>query len=395
MNECIETTGKLSICFVSLDNFAALVDDPKFGHIGGAEIQQVIIGGEFAKRGYRVSFITLDYGQDDELEIDGMRIIKAYGKNVGIRVLRFLHPRLTSLWRAMRRVDADIYYQRTSDSITGIVAAFCRWHRRKFVFAVASDASCLVSLPYCTARHERVFCRYGLRRANLVIAQTVTQKRLLRESFGIDSTVIPNCAPDYGGSLGGADTMASARGRRLLWIGSLKPVKRLELLLDIAEQLQYLQFDVIGDGNSESEYVQRLRSRAKGIPNLHLHGMVSHSRVHQFYQRTAALICTSRAEGFPNIFLEAWSHGLPVVTTFDPDGIISSQGLGKVGKDVPELTAGIRELLESPAKWLETSQSAREYFRENHSVDKVMERFERVFCDVVNVACDNGDGDSV
>jgi len=66
-----------------------------------------------------------------------------------------------------------------------------------------------------------------------------------------------------------------------------------------------------------------------------------------------------------------------------------------VGKDVPELAAGVRELLESPAKWLNTSQSAREYFRENHSVDKAMERFERVLCDVVNIACNNGDGDSV
>ena len=395
MNECIETTGKPSICFVALDNFAALTGDSKYGPIGGAEIQQAIIGRNLAKRGYRVSFVTLDYGQDDELGIDGMRIIKAYDQNVGIPVLRFLHPRLTSLWRAMRRADADIYYQRTSDSITGIVAAFCHWHRRKFVFAVASDASCLVSLPYCTARHERVFCRYGLRRAHLIIAQTVTQQKLLRENFGLDSMVIPNCALDHGRCLDRADAVASARGKRLLWIGSLRPVKRLELLLDVAEQHQDLQFDVVGNGNSKSDYVQRLRSRAKSMPNVHLHGTVPHAYMQQFYQRSAALICTSRAEGFPNIFLEAWSHGLPVVTTFDPDGIISSQGLGKVGKDVPELAAGVRELLESPAKWLNTSQSAREYFRENHSVDKVMERFERVVCDVVNIAYDNGDGDSV
>jgi glycosyltransferase involved in cell wall biosynthesis len=295
----------------------------------------------------------------------------------------------------MRRADADIYYQRTSDSITGIVAAFCRWHRRKFVFAIASDASCVVNLPYCTARHQRVFCRYGLRRANLVIAQTVTQQELLRDNFGIDSMVIPNCAPDYGRCAGGAGAVATARGKRLLWIGAFTPVKRLELLLDIAERHQDLQFDVIGDGNSESEYVQRLRSRAKSIPNIHLHGLVPQSYGHQFYQRTAALICTSRAEGFPNIFLEAWSHGLPVVSTLDLDNLISEKGLGKVGKDVPELAAGIRTLLDAPDQWLRASQSAREYFMENHAVDKAMERFEQVFCDVVTITGYNGDGDSI
>ena len=87
-----QPTHEPSVCFVSLDNFAALADDQKYGHIGGAEMQQTTIGRELAKRGYRVSFVTLDHGQDDEMEIDGMRIIRAYEPNIGIRILRFLHP---------------------------------------------------------------------------------------------------------------------------------------------------------------------------------------------------------------------------------------------------------------------------------------------------------------
>ena len=374
--------AKPSICFVSPDNFATLVDDPKFGHIGGAEMQQALIGRNIARRGYRVSFVTLDHGQDNEMEIDGMRIIKAYNQNVGIPVLRFLHPRLTKLWRAMRKADADIYYQRTSDAITGIVAAFCRRHRRKFVFGVASNASCLVNLPYCKTRHERVFCRYGLRRANLVIAQTMTQQKLLRENFGIDSRVIPNCAPDYGGCRAGADAVASNLRRRLLWIGPFTPVKRLELLLDIAEQNQDLQFDVIGDGNSESDYVQCLRSQAKSMPNVHLLGTVPHAHVHQFYQQAAALICTSRAEGFPNIFLEAWSHSVPVVSTFDPDSVIADHGLGIVAKDVLGLVGGIRKMMDLPEQWRIASQSAREYYLQSHTEEKVIERLESVFLEI-------------
>jgi len=381
---CYEPARKPSICFVSLDNFAILVDDPKFGYIGGAQIQQAIIGREHARRGYPVSFITLDHDQNDEMEIDGMRIIKAYDPNAGIRMLRFAHPRLTGLWRAMRRADADIYYQRTRDSSTGIVAAFCRWHRRKFVYAVAHDYDCLTDSPQRLPRYARIFYHYGLRRANFVIAQTVTQQKLLRENFGIDSTVIPNCAPDYRRYLDRADTVAYARGRRLLWVGTFKPAKRLELLLDIAEEHQDLQFDVVDGSSSESEYIQRLRSRAKSIPNVHLHGRVPHTYMHQFYQRAAALICTSRAEGFPNIFLEAWSHGLPIVSTFDPDGIIADHNLGIVAEDVAGLAAGISKLLYSPEQWRIASQSAREYYLQNHSVEKVMVQFEKLFSDNID-----------
>ena len=236
MNSYIQSDHKPSICFVSPDNYAALVDNPKLGHIGGAERQQAIIGRELAKRGYKVSFITLDHGQDEKKEIDGMRIIKAYKPNAGIRILRFVHPRLTSLWRAMKTADADIYYQRTSDSITGVVAAFCYNHHRKFIFAVASDYDCMTDPPFSSPRHTRVLYFYGLRRADLVIAQTVTQQKLLHENFGIKSTIIPNCAPDYKHYPVDFDAVASAQGRRLLWIGAFKPAKRLELLMDIAEQ---------------------------------------------------------------------------------------------------------------------------------------------------------------
>ena len=94
------------------------------------------------------------------------------------------------------------------------------------------------------------------------------------------------------------------------------------------------------------------------MPNVNLHGTVPHAKIYQFYQQTAVLICTSLVEGFPNIFLEAWSYGLPVVSTFDPDNLITEKGLGKVGKDASELVAGIRELLDSPEKWAKASKTA-------------------------------------
>jgi glycosyltransferase involved in cell wall biosynthesis len=384
MSKRPHSNHKPSICFVALDNFAALMDNPQYGHIGGAEIQQAIVGRSLAKRGYRVSFITLDHGQGAEIEIDTMRILKAYDPSVGIRILRFLHPRCTHLWGAMSEADADIYYQRTQDSITGIVAAFCRWHHKKFVFAVAHDYDCISDARYFPQRHARVLYHYGLRRANLVIAQTITQQRLLRRNFGIDSDLIPNCAPDYGASMCDVGTNRPARGSGVLWIGAFKSAKRLELLLDVAEQLGGTEFDVVGDGDRESKYVQGLLTRAEAMPSVRLHGNVPHEGVKQFYHQAAVLVCTSRAEGFPNIFLEAWAQGLPVVSTFDPDDLIARKNIGFVAPDVAGLVSGVRTFLSDPDRWQRTSEAARQYYLENHTVDAVMPRYEKVFREIVN-----------
>jgi glycosyltransferase involved in cell wall biosynthesis len=373
---------KPSVCFVSLHNFATLVDDPEFGRIGGAEMQQAIVGRNLAKRGYKVSFVTFDHGQDDHLEIDGMRIIKAYDQNGGIPVLRFAHPRLTGLWHAMKRADADIYYQRAGSDETGIVAAFCRLHRRMFVFAVASDGHCLARRPAWRARHEQVFYNYGLRRADLVIAQTMTQQELLRENYGIDSSVIRNCALDHGHRPDEVDSAEPASRTRFLWVGSLAPVKRPDLLLDVAENSRDLEFDVVGGGDSESEYAQHILSRARSLPNVEMHGKVPHAQVCHFYQQSVALVCTSQIEGFPNVFVEAWSCGLPVVSTFDPDGVIVREELGAVAQDASGLASAMRCLRSSPDRWRGMSQRVRRYYLDHHTVEVAMAEFEQALAEV-------------
>jgi glycosyltransferase involved in cell wall biosynthesis len=283
----------------------------------------------------------------------------------------------------MMMADADVYYQRTRDSVTGIVAAFCRWHRKRFIFAVAHDYNCMAHPPFPLARHAHALYCYGLRRADLIVAQTATQRRLLFENFGLESIVIPNSVPD--GS-DGADAATSGQNKRLLWIGAFTPVKRLELLLDVAEQLKNRQFDIVGDGDTGSEYVRDLRSRAKAMANVTLHGVVPHWQVDQFYHSASALICTSCSEGFPNVFLEAWSHGVPLVSTFDPDNVVSERGLGVVAKDTGELAAGIEALLSSESYWQDVSQRTTRYYRENHTVNTTVGRLERALLDVTRIS---------
>jgi len=182
--------------------------------------------------------------------------------------------------------------------------------------------------------------------------------------------------------------------QRVLWIGRICKVKRPDRLLDIAEACPDLNFDLVGPA-ADTEYVHGIQQRAKTIVNVTLHGPASRDCISKFYKNARIMCCTSDFEGFPNTFLEAWSYGLPIVSTVDPDNLIAEKGLGKVGKDIRELADNIHELLDSPNQYRNASQSAQEYFLKNHSIDNAMKRFERVFCDVVNSADDKGEGDII
>lgn len=130
------------VCFVGFNNLAVLA--PQFDTRGaaGEPVQQTLLARAFVRRGYDVSMVTADCGQPDGSRWDGIAAYKAFAPDAGWPVIRFVHPRFTKLWSALRRADADVYYVSCAGAVVGQVALFCQLHKRKFVFRVASDADC-------------------------------------------------------------------------------------------------------------------------------------------------------------------------------------------------------------------------------------------------------------
>jgi glycosyltransferase involved in cell wall biosynthesis len=166
--------------------------------------------------------------------------------------------------------------------------------------------------------------------------------------------------------------------QRVLWIGRICKVKRPDRLLDIAEACPDLNFDLVGPA-ADTEYARSVCRRAKTIANITLHGPASRDFISKFYKNARIMCCTSDFEGFPNTFLEAWSYGLPIVSTFDPDNLVINKAMGIVARDVKGLASGIRMLLRDSEQWQQASKAARQYYLENHTIDAVMSRFENIF----------------
>ena len=276
----------------------------------------------------------------------------------------------------MRRADADVYYQNCAEYVTGQVALWCRRNGRKFVYSVATESHCDFRLPEMHTIRERVLYRYGLRHADCVIVQTHEQQRMLSSGFELASTVIPMPCPGPGADEYQLPELGDVH--RVLWIGRICEEKRPDRLLELAEACPELTFDFVGPA-SERGYSRQMYDRAQCIPNVNVHGPASREQVPGFYMRATVLCCTSDIEGFPNTFVEAWSHGLPIVSTFDPDDLIANRKLGMVAEDVPGLAKGLRGLLGSAELWRQASENARRYYIENHTTETVMPEFEQVF----------------
>jgi glycosyltransferase involved in cell wall biosynthesis len=175
---------------------------------------------------------------------------------------------------------------------------------------------------------------------------------------------------------------------RVVWAGRVDSNKRLDWLLNIAERLPAVQFEIAAAINTSVGMASQLVGRAAKLPNVIWRGTVPREKMPGFYRGATCLCCTSMHEGFPNIFIEAWSHGVPVVTTFEPDGLVTRLGLGLVAPDVAGLAQAIEKLGADRQHWLAASSRARDYYVKYHQVDQAMERFQAEFN---RLACGNSE----
>ncbi|MDO9196984.1 glycosyltransferase family 4 protein [Rhodoferax sp.] len=329
---------------------------------GGEEVQHSLLAKALAARGASVSILVGDFGQPDEARIQNVNVLKTFRADAGIPGLRMIHPRLTGLWNAMSKANADTYYVSCAGSIVGYVAAFCALHKRRFVFRVASDADCCPERLLVSNARDRWLYEWGLPKASCILAQTKHQQSLLKANYGLDSTLadmlvdIPEEPPGQ-----------AARDIDVLWVANLRSVKRPEWVLELAKLLPEIGFLMAGGPyTAQQKLFDSIKQQASALPNLQFLGGVPHRETGDLFGRARLFLNTSELEGFPNTYLQAWANGTPVVATFDPDGLIREKTLGRACTELNGTAEAIRALLSETTARIEVGLRAHRFVKDRH-----------------------------
>ncbi len=360
---------KPRVCIISTSHILSnLLLGQECGLVGGAEVQQTLIIRMLKDIGCEVSVMVHDLGQPDEvLTEDGTRLIKAYRSRRRLTDLVFpwTHP----FWRAMKRAEADVFYQRATGTMTGVICMLCKLLGKPFVHATSIDLDLNGTKEAGLNPIKRIVYRYGIRNTTVVVVQTDQQDADLRRRFGRDGVIIRNTFA--------LPAESSSRDPRfVIWVGSFRDHKRPGMFVDLAERLPDHEFMMIGGPFfRHPELFDQIKQRADEMPNIKLTGMVPFEEVGGYFDKAKVFVCTSTMEGFPNTFLQSWSRGIPVVSTFDPDGTIKKHGVGRHCENLDEIVEAVRELLADTEAYERTSSLALQYVKQNHSREVVSARY--------------------
>ena len=238
-----------------------------------------------------------------------------------------LHHRYDAL--AFRELEKVLRRERTQ-----IVETFA--HPNTVIFAFLARLRSLVERvvvsyhavsadPHGTA--VKPLLRPILRRLDAHIAVAEVQKRQLVEVDGlrpesvrviyngVDTAVFRPAEPAERDSLR-RSLRVPGDAIVLISVGSLKPIKGFDVLLDafapLAKREPRARLVVVGDGPDRTALEARARA-------LQIDGQVTflglRDDVHALYRMADALVLASRTEALPTVILEAMASGLPVIAT--------------------------------------------------------------------------------
>ncbi len=381
-----EASDRLSVCVVSLIAYTYFrnVDDIS---PGGAERQLYLLSQQLRDE-FDVHFVVGDYGQPKTERRDGVTLHRAYTPTDEQAAYRRL-PDLARLFDAMRRADADVYVFRGDRLKATLTYAFARLLGSEWVYNLAVDSHAESDADR-TDPVAMAFRRV-IRDADGIVAQSPRQQRRLRESFGVESTVVPNGYPpvEEDASRADADGEAASPGTDdefFLYVGRInREQKRPHLFLDLAERLPDVRFLLVGAEENDPAYYDRIARRADRLDNVRFPGKVPPDEVYDYYDRAYALVNTSTQEGFPNTFLEAWRSETPVVSLdVDPGRFLGGESVGYADGDFERLTAIARRLADTPDLRESLGARGRDHFEKHFRISVTAERY----ADVVRSAAD-------
>jgi len=303
-------------------------------------------------------------------EPEGVKI-RTGGKPFGSVEGANKYYQLFRLYRVIQNVNADIYIFRGTPRMLTFIYPPIELLNKKLVYHIANDEyiSHIKNNSGLTFRLQKRAIQQST-----VISQTEKQQTQLQNNFGVSSTVIPNGYPAIN------DRTVMNTGDYFLWIGRInKDQKRPHLLLKLAKTVSEA-FVVVGGAASDQEYYKAFVSECNQMDNVDHVGKVPPAEVHQYYRNAKALINTSKYEGFPNTFLEAWRQATPVVSLeIDPRRFLPiGTDICYAGEQYDQFVEYIEILNTNEQLRKQIGLECQKTFEENYTINMIYKKYKDV-----------------
>jgi len=113
-----------------------------------------------------------------------------------------------------------------------------------------------------------------------------------------------------------------------VYVGTLTLLKGADNLYQLIKMIDK-KYTIMIIGQPCDSRSKKILEQINKIENVVIKGRLSHNETIQLIANAKALINTSNYEGFPNVFLEAWATGVPVISLkVNPGNVFNKYNLG-------------------------------------------------------------------
>jgi glycosyltransferase involved in cell wall biosynthesis len=265
-----------------------------------------------------------------------------------------------------------LFYVKASPAARWYMMWRSKWKDRRITIGTIESQSNWRQEPTIAADNIALIEQTVLR-CDYLFSNSAQVKSSLHLEYGLRSEIVPT----------GVDTdfftpaweRAANPRPRILFVGSLRPFKGPQTVIDAAQRFPQFDFTLVGSGVLADE----LKARAKHLPNVELRGSISRTAVREEYRQADIFLFPSRWEGFPKVILEAAACGLPVIARKDyrPESVLHEQTGYLVGHD-DELFARVADLGASPELRRTMGRAGRAHV-EQFDWDHITKQWEEIF----------------
>jgi glycosyltransferase involved in cell wall biosynthesis len=254
------------------------------------------------------------------------------------------------IYRLIKGLSPDIIYKRGINYISAIGVYYAKSHNANMVLHIAHQRNVerfrfQFKLNTIFELLNKGITKYVIRNASKIICQAKYQNILLKENYGKScNLLLPNFHPTP------ESEIRKKLPVKIVWIANFKQWKQPELFVELAERFQNdyeTKFIMIGRA-AFGVWQDRIFEKLNRMSNIDYKGELSIDEVNRVLNESHIFVNTSKQEGFPNTYIQAWMRKVPVVAlNCDPDDLIKKKGIGFHSKTFSQMVLDVKRLVKN------------------------------------------------